>query len=118
MHGLSENLDSEPTPPLQSTPPTLPILDACADDSMLHGKTEDGSIACCRKVSDDAVDCQACLDQAFSSFTASLDPKDQELAIFVVKSIAEAGPRGIAKEYFQVRHSNTVCVKSLDYLHT
>ncbi len=60
-----------------------------------HGKTINGTSACCRKYSDGQVDCDSCLNTALKASFVQSDPKEQEVSRHVLAVVDKAGPAGI-----------------------
>jgi hypothetical protein len=81
------------------TPPTA------EDGDEGHGKTIEGTVACCRKYSDGQVNCDACLDTALKAWVVQSDPKEQEVSRSILDVLDKAGPAGL--------DINTVIVRAL-----
>jgi hypothetical protein len=60
-----------------------------------HGKTTEGTVACCRKYSDGQVNCGSCLDTALKAWVARSDAKEQEESRHILNVLDEAGPAGL-----------------------
>ncbi|KAI0308044.1 hypothetical protein B0F90DRAFT_1664967 [Multifurca ochricompacta] len=65
------------------------------EDREGHGKTADGTVACCRKYSDGLVNCESCLDTALRAWAAESDAKEQEILRRVLDILEGAGPAGL-----------------------
>lgn len=65
------------------------------DDVEGHGRTTEGTIACCRKYSDGQVNCDLCLNGALKTWALQSDTKEQEVAHRILDMLAEAGPAGL-----------------------
>jgi hypothetical protein len=60
-----------------------------------HGKTTDGTVACCRKYSDGQVNCDSCLNTALKAWVVQSDPKEQEVSCRILDVLDAAGPAGL-----------------------
>ena len=60
-----------------------------------HGKTAEGTVACCRKYSDGQVNCGSCLDNALKAWIARSDAKEREVSGHILDVLDEAGPAGL-----------------------
>lgn len=69
-----------------------------------HGTTVDGSPACCRKNTPDAViDCPGCLDELWSAHSSHFNAIELEIAQLVLWLGGQAGPKGVTKDDLAVR---------------
>ncbi len=60
-----------------------------------HGKTLEGTVACCRKFSDGLVNCNSCLNLALSEWFAKSDAKERQVCRRVLNILETAGPAGL-----------------------
>ncbi|VDB93398.1 unnamed protein product [Peniophora sp. CBMAI 1063] len=90
--------------PSPSTQPTSFVADVAerpapmdTNDSTPHGQTEDGGPACCRLVSDGAVDCAACVRTELEETMASLSDEQRTQCTNLLEVLDEAGSGGLSK---------------------
>ncbi|KAJ7275459.1 hypothetical protein B0H12DRAFT_1087414 [Mycena haematopus] len=63
-----------------------------------HGRTEDGSPACCKRVNEDSlIDCAACLEEEWGALYASLGSKDRDQFQLILDTVMASGAKGITK---------------------
>lgn len=72
-----------------------------------HGLTHGGEAASCAMDSGGIVDCQCCLNRAFSEFTASLPDEDKSTIYSVQEPVIEAGSMGLTRKELTVGGSCT-----------
>jgi oxalate---CoA ligase len=87
--GIS-TLDTEDAEVNQTCTPS-----AVEDGDEGHGKTTEGTVACCRKASDGQVNCDSCLNTALKAWVLQSDPKEQEVAHRILDVLDVAGPAGL-----------------------
>jgi transcription factor C subunit 3 len=68
---------------------------AAEDGDEGHGKTTEGTVACCRKYSDGQVNCDSCLNTALRAWVVQSDPKEQEVYRSILDVLDEAGHAGL-----------------------
>ncbi|KAF7340022.1 B-block-TFIIIC domain-containing protein [Mycena venus] len=63
-----------------------------------HGTTEDGSLACCKRVNEDSlIDCAACLEGEWGALYASIGSKDRDQFQLILDTVTGSGAKGITK---------------------
>lgn len=65
------------------------------DNNAGHGKTLEGTVACCRKYSDGLVDCDSCLNLALEGWFAQSNAKEREVCQHLLNILNAAGPTGL-----------------------
>jgi hypothetical protein len=65
------------------------------DDNERHGKTAEGTVACCRQYSDGQVNCDSCLNAAFIAWALESNTKEQDISRRILNALDEAGPAGL-----------------------
>lgn len=78
------------------------------DDNAGHGKTLEGTVACCRKYSDGLVNCESCLNLALDVWFVQSNAKQREVCRHVLNLLEAAGSTGL--------DMNTLIVSALQYL--
>ncbi|KAH9050483.1 hypothetical protein EDB84DRAFT_1449184 [Lactarius hengduanensis] len=71
-----------------------------------HGKTTEGTVACCRRYSDGLVNCNSCLNLALGVWFAQSNAKEREVCRHVLNTLEAAGPTGL--------DMNTLVTKSME----
>ncbi|KAH9178894.1 hypothetical protein EDB89DRAFT_2111752 [Lactarius sanguifluus] len=71
-----------------------------------HGKTTEGTVACCRRYSDGLVNCNSCLNLALGGWFAQSNAKEREVCRHVLNTLEAAGPTGL--------DMNTLVTKSME----
>jgi hypothetical protein len=65
------------------------------EDNGEHGKTIQGTVACCRKYSEAVVNCDSCLNTALRVWADQSDTKEREVAHRVLDMLDVAGIAGL-----------------------
>ena len=78
---------------------------AVEDGDEGHGKTMEGTVACCRKYSDGQVSCDVCLNTALKAWAVQSGPNEQDVSRRILAVLDEAGPAGL--------HISTLIVSDL-----
>ncbi|KAK7019694.1 hypothetical protein VNI00_017994 [Paramarasmius palmivorus] len=77
---------------------TSPIP-APEDPLGLHGKTADGSPACCKRtIAVEIIDCTTCIEDAWSAKSTTLTAAEMLIAQLVMWLVGQAGKGGVTKE--------------------
>jgi hypothetical protein len=66
-----------------------------SEDKEGHGKTTQGTVACCRKYSEGQVNCNSCLNTALSLWMDQSDTKEQDVARGTLGILDVAGSPGL-----------------------
>jgi hypothetical protein len=65
------------------------------DDNERHGKTTEGTVACCRQFSDGQVNCDSCLNAALKARALESNTTEQEMSRRIMNVLDKAGPAGL-----------------------
>jgi hypothetical protein len=84
--------DAEDAPASRARSPSAEKEDS--EDSEEHGKTIQGTVACCRKYSEGQVNCDLCLNTALRVWVDQSNPKEQEVARGTLGILDVAGSAG------------------------
>lgn len=77
-------------------------MDVDGDMTAEHGKTVDGTVACCRKIIDGAIDCTGCLDDQWASASADFTEEELSIAQRMLYVVGQAREKGVTKQALMV----------------
>lgn len=92
------SLSAQATPIVQSTDNDCLGSTGLPTSEAVHGQAVDGSVACCRRVTDNGViDCTGCLDEQWASVSQTFSAEEMTVAHAVLSIVGQAGGQGSSK---------------------
>ncbi|KAF9073871.1 hypothetical protein BDP27DRAFT_1318300 [Rhodocollybia butyracea] len=83
---------------LNDAPDATGAMDVDEDPALVHGRTVDGLVACCRKnILGGVVDCSACLDELWKAHRGQLNARELSIAELILWRVGQAGAQGMLK---------------------
>ncbi len=89
---------AQATPIIQSTDNDCLGSTGLPTSEAVHGQAVDGSVACCRRVTDNGViDCTGCLDEQWAGVSQTFSAEEMTVAHAVLSIVGQAGGQGSSK---------------------
>lgn len=118
--GRDQNVHTPQTTSVQETAE----FPQSSDGEPGHGINIDNNAACCKEMAPHGlVDCLACLDEAWATFSDMLDPESRIDAIWILDTVRQTKEFGVRKSDLLVRivtpfHSTHLRFTSASYRHS